>query len=139
MALANIIRIALVDGDPAVRHARQLMLRAEGFEVRAYATSVPLLADPLARASDCIVADVETVKVGGVVMVRKLRELGWTGAAILLTNTGSAALMALAVEHGFRMMSPAGLSDRLLLEGVRQAVGRQCSSPTTSVLRRSPK
>jgi FixJ family two-component response regulator len=115
-------RIALVDGVPVVRHARQLMLRAEGFDVRAYASAAPLLADPRARASACIVAEVQMPEIGGVALVRAMRDQGWDGAAILLADIVSATLSALAIQDGFTVMVPTGLADRLLLAGIQAAI-----------------
>jgi FixJ family two-component response regulator len=118
-------RIALVDGAPAVRHARQLMLRAEGYDVRAYASAAPLLADPLARGTACIIAEVEMPEIGGVALVHAMRGQGWRGAAILLADEISARLAALAVEEDFTVMVPTGLADRLLLAGIQAAIARQ--------------
>lgn len=117
-------RIALVDGVPAIRHARQLMLRAEGFDVRAYASATRLLADPLARTSACLVAEVEMPEIDGVALVRAMRGQGWRGAAILLGSVVSTTLAALAIEQDFAVMVPSGLADRLLLAGVRAAIAR---------------
>ncbi|WP_457354185.1 histidine kinase [Sphingomonas sp. UYP23] len=119
------IRIALIGGVPAERHARQLMLRGEGFDVRAYASAAPLLADPLALASVCIVAEVTMPGMGGVALVQAMREKGWHGAAILLAGVISSALAALAIEQHFTVMVPTGLADRLLLAGIRTAIAER--------------
>lgn len=116
------LHIALIDGVPAVRHARQLMLRAEGFDVRAYASAAPLLADPLALATACIVAEVTMPEIGGVALLKVMRGQGWHGAAILLAGALSSELAALAIEQDFTVMVPTGLADRLLLAGIRTAI-----------------
>lgn len=116
------MRIALIDGVPAIRHARQLMLRAEGFDVRTYASAAPLLADPLALTSVCIIAEVAMPEIGGVALVQAMRGQGWHGAAILLADLVSSALAALAIEQDFTVMVPTGLADRLLLAGIRTAI-----------------
>lgn len=116
------MRIALIDGVPAIRHARQLMLRAEGFDVRTYASAAPLLADPLALTSVCIIAEVAMPEIGGVALVQAMRGHGWHGAAILLADLVSSALAALAIEQDFTVMVPTGLADRLLLAGIRTAI-----------------
>lgn len=117
--------IALIDGAPAVRHARQLMLRAEGFDVRAYASAAPLLADPLALTNACIVAEVAMPEIGGIALVQTLRERGWRGAAILLAGVASSALSARAAEQHFSVLVPTGIADRLLLAGIRAAIARR--------------
>lgn len=115
-------RIALIDGPPAVRHARLLMLRAEGFDVRAYASAAPLLADPRALASACIVAEVANPETGGVALVHAMRQQGWHGAVILLTQALSPALGALALERDLTVLAPTGLADGLLLAAIRTAI-----------------
>lgn len=114
--------IALIDGAPAVRHARQLMLRAEGFDVRAYASAAPLLADPLALTNICIVAELVMSEIGGVSLVQRLRARGWRGAAILLADVATSALSVQAVEEDFTALVPTGIADRLLLAGIRTAI-----------------
>ncbi|WP_010219577.1 histidine kinase [Sphingomonas sp. PAMC 26621] len=116
------LRIALIAGAPAVRHARQLMLRGEGFDVRAYGSAAPLLADPLALASSCIVAEVAMPEIAGVALVQAMRGQGLQGAAILLAGVVSPALAALATEQDFTVMVPTELADGLLLAGIRTAI-----------------
>ena len=79
------IGICLVDGESSVRHARQLMLRSEGYAVRSYPTCAALLADPASRRCRCLVLDVETD--GGATLLRSMRATGWRGTALLLGGT----------------------------------------------------
>lgn len=76
--------ISLVDGEPEVRRARQLMLRSENYDVRSYATSAALLADPHSRESFCIVLDVHLNDGDGIDLLKSMRATGWRGKAILL-------------------------------------------------------
>lgn len=80
----NNIGISLVDGEPEVRRARQLMLRSENYDVRSYATSAALLADPHSRESFCIVLDVHLNDGDGIDLLKSMRATGWRGKAILL-------------------------------------------------------
>ncbi|MDX5986027.1 response regulator [Sphingomonas echinoides] len=116
------IQIALVDGYTAVRHARQLMLRAEGFDVRAYVSVASLLADPLARASACVIADVDMPELGGLEILQAMRLQGWTGVMILLVDTITDALLAEARLLGFAALVPRDLPDRSLIEAIRMAI-----------------
>jgi FixJ family two-component response regulator len=76
--------VSLVDGNAAVRHERQLMLRSENYNVRSYATCAALLADPSSRNYPCIVLDVEMEDVDGFALLAQMRSSGWKGKAILL-------------------------------------------------------
>lgn len=112
------ISIALVDGDAAMRHARQLLLRAEGSDVRAYPSCAAALGDPAAIASDYVVADVEMTVLGGVDFLRLMRAAGWQGKGILLADMVSPALRLLAIDEGFSVMSSAAFDGRRLSRAV---------------------
>ncbi len=115
--------IALVDGDTTIRHARQLMLHAEGIDVRAYPGCAAALADPAAIASDCVVADVDMGGIGGIDLLRLMRAKGWQGAGILLTDAIAPVLRMMAVDEGFVVMRPVALDERRLLAAVNLALG----------------
>jgi FixJ family two-component response regulator len=114
--------IALVDGEPTIRRARQLMFLAENFEVRAYATCQALLADPLALRSVCLVADVEMGDVTGLELLRAMRSAGWRGSAILLADKIPVELADAANDGHFQAMLPKALGNKPLLEAVRAAI-----------------
>lgn len=114
--------VALVDGDPVMRRARQLMLRGERYAVRAYASSDALLADPAARGAACIVADADMGAISGRHVLRALRSAGWRGSAILLAETISPALAEGALAQRFAVLSPTSLGDGPLLSAIRSAI-----------------
>jgi FixJ family two-component response regulator len=121
---ADPIWLALVDGAPALRHARQLMLRSKQLDVRAYATCAALLADPLALLSACVIADIEMSEMSGVQLLQAMRRAGWTGAAILLADAGSSDLVP-ANDHNITATLPKTLSDDTLLKAIRSAIARE--------------
>ncbi len=114
--------VALVDGEPTIRRARQLMLLAENFEVRAYATCQALLADPLALRSACVVADVDMGDVTGLELLHRMRKAGWQGYAILLADEIPAELADTANDGHVQTMLPKALGNRPLLYAVRAAI-----------------
>ncbi|MBA3896564.1 MAG: histidine kinase [Sphingomonadaceae bacterium] len=116
--------IALVDGDATIRHARQLLLRAQGSDVRAYPSCAAALADPMAIASDCVVADVDMGAIGGIDLLRLMRGKGWHGEGILLADVVPPALRMIGLNEGFVVMRPAALDDRRLLMAVDVALRR---------------
>ncbi len=119
--------IALVDGEAIARHARQLMLRAGGSEVRAYPSCAAALADPAALACACVIADLEMADVGGIELLRLMRAKGWRGAGILLADVVPAALHLLAIDEGFVAMRTAGLDDHRLTAAVAVALDRSAA------------
>ena len=78
------IGISLVGGDATIRHARQIMLRSESYDVRAYATCAALLADPRSRGCQCIIVHIDMTDGEGTAILREMRDTGWRGRAILL-------------------------------------------------------
>ena len=101
----DLIGVALVDGDPGIRHERQLMLRAERYDVKSYATCGSLLADPGSRAYPCIILDLEMDEVDGLDLLRKLRATGWRGKALLLDGLHpGGALEQKAEIHGDKVL-----------------------------------
>ncbi|BCA63980.1 hypothetical protein MC45_00120 [Sphingomonas sp. HMP9] len=118
------IGVSLVDGDPSVRRARQLMLRAERYEVRSYATCAALLADPRSRDYPCIILDLEMEEVDGMDLLRKMRASGWRGRALLLDglNPGN-PLLREAERHGDTVLSR-NVGGQTLLTAVAASVDR---------------
>ena len=101
------IGISLVDGDPVIRRARQIMLVSERYDVRSYATCAALLADPRSRDVSCIVVDVagDSEEGGGMAALHAMRASGWRGKAILLdSGPPLPALLHAAERHGDRIL-----------------------------------
>jgi len=101
------IGVSLVDGDPVIRRARQIMLVSERYDVRSYATCAALLADPRSRDVSCIVIDVvgDGEDGGGIDALQAMRASGWRGKAILLdSGPPLPALVHAAERHGDRIL-----------------------------------
>lgn len=94
-------RILLVEDDEAVRRALQLLLRAEGYDVRAYPSAVGLSRDPEALHADCLVADLVMPNKDGLELLTALRAVGWSGHAILISGYLDADREQKAREAGY--------------------------------------
>lgn len=126
------IGVSLVDGEPAVRRARQLLLRSEHYDVRSYATCEALLADPRARDYPCIVVDVHMIEGDGVDLLSSMRASGWHGSGILLDGIlPGSDLMRDAERHGDRVL-PRTITDGALVVAVGEAMDRGSSSESAS-------
>ncbi len=116
------VGVSLVDGDSDVRHARQIMLRSENYDVRAYATCAALLADPRSRDYGCIILDVASNDVAGVALLSQMRATGWRGKAILLDGDDPGGVLRDDVErHGDKVLKR-GIGDRTLLTAIEATV-----------------
>lgn len=113
------IRVSLVDGDPSVRRGRQLMLRSEHFDVRAYSTCNALLADAGSLQTICLVADLDMPGIDGPALVGQMRAAGWQGAAILLGDLDAPDLAVRISECGVALLLPKWVADRVLLDAIQ--------------------
>lgn len=118
------IGVSLVDGDPVVRHARQLMLRSEKYDVRSYATCAALLADPHSRDYPCIILDLEMEDIDGQDLLRQMRATGWRGTALLLLLNGlhsDSPMLQEAKRNGDRVLERT-VGDRALLIAIAGSI-----------------
>lgn len=116
------IGVSLVDGDPVVRHARQLMLRSEKYEVRSYATCAALLADPRSRDYPCIILDLEMEDVDGQDLLRQMRATGWRGKALLLDGLHPDSPMLQEAERHGDLVLERTVGDRALLTAIAGSI-----------------
>lgn len=118
------IGVSLVDGDSKIRHARQIMLRSENYDVRSYPTCAALLADPRSRDFPCIVVDVDMQEVDGLGLLREMRASGWRGRAIVLDGLDpDGALVREADRNGDRVVKR-DIGDRPLVAAIAASVDR---------------
>lgn len=118
------IGIALVDGDATIRRNRQLMLRAENFEVRSYATCAAMIADPHARASACVVVDDDMPEISGAELLREMRVVGWQGSGILLRSLCNDDARATSADVSSDAVLSKTVADRPLLDAIRLMIKR---------------
>jgi FixJ family two-component response regulator len=110
--------VALVDGNAAVRHARQLMLRSEQYDVKSYATCAALLADPDSRNYACIILDVEMEGIDGLDLLTRMRASGWHGRAILLDGLAPESAVTREVLQNGDRIEERSIGDSSLLSAV---------------------
>ena len=116
-------RLLLVEDDAGVRRSLQLLFRARGFDVRAYAAGAALLADPTARDACCFIADYRLDETDGIDVLCRLRESGWSGPAVLITAFPSADLTERALAHGFSQVLEKPFREHVLGEAVARLTG----------------
>lgn len=103
-------RVLLVEDDAAVRRSLQLLLVAQGYDVRAYPSAAGLARDPEALRADCLVADLMIPDGNAVTLLSDLRGSGWHGQAILISGhlTNEWAERALANGYAAAFSKPIG-------------------------------
>ncbi|WP_158638011.1 response regulator [Sphingomonas ginsenosidivorax] len=118
------IGVSLVDGDSDIRHARQIMLRSERYDVRAYATCAALLADPRSRDYGCIIVDTDMPQVDGLALLRAMRASGWRGKGILLDGLNNDGSLAREAARNGDTVFDRNIGDRPLVAAIAASVDR---------------
>lgn len=119
--------VVVSDDDPAVRRALHLLLKAQGYAVSGYTTGCALLADPHTIAANCVILDYRMPDIDGFDILRKLRERGWNGSAIMISGFHDHVLARRARAAGFDHVIPKPIIGRAILDAVRQHAARQSS------------
>lgn len=119
---STVARILLSEDDSSVRRSLQLLLRSRGFDVRAYTSGTALLLDPQAQSGDCLVVDYCMPDIDGIAMLKRLRSMGWSGPAILITAHYAESLAENAREAGFAAVLEKPLGDNVLLRTIGEAL-----------------
>jgi FixJ family two-component response regulator len=124
--------ITLVDDDPGVRRSVQLLLQARGYDIRSYASSKALLADPLAMGAACLVTDYLMPEVDGIGVLHALRNNGWKGPAILVSAYHSPRLVEQAMREGFASVIEKPLREHSLVDMISRLIGETRTSVARS-------
>jgi FixJ family two-component response regulator len=122
-------KILLVEDEPGVRRSLQLLLHAQGYDIRSYASSAALIADPLVDEAVCLVADYRMPEMDGLAVLRSLRARGWQRPAILVTAYSSPDLVERAMEQGFSVVIEKPLREHALADAVARLTAPPRASP----------
>ncbi len=93
--------LLLVEDDDGIRRSLQLLLQGQGFNVRAFASAAPALADAAASEARYLVVDYLLADSDGIAFLRQLRARGWQGVAVLITAYASPEVRDGARDVGF--------------------------------------
>jgi two-component system, OmpR family, KDP operon response regulator KdpE len=100
MSAAAPLRVIVVDDEPAIRRFLRTSLRAEGYEVIEEETGEAALAEIRRRAPDIIMLDLGLPGIGGLEIIRLVRETGSTVPIIVLTSRTDEAGKVEALDLG---------------------------------------
>jgi FixJ family two-component response regulator len=92
--------VAVVDDDEALCLSLVDLMHSVGYRAEPYTSAEMCLASPSLFSINCIVADVHMPGMGGLNLVRRLREIGITTPVILITALPDNQLDAKAVSVG---------------------------------------
>lgn len=104
-------RIVLVEDDAAVRASVSFKLGLDGFDVSTYANAEALLAD--LRACRCYVLDQRLPGMTGLALVERLRAVGESSPAVLITTNPTAKIRNQAAACGIEIVEKPLIDDAL--------------------------
>lgn len=108
--------VALVDDDPAVRHALSFAFETTGIAVATFADAESALAAPGREAWRCLVLDQKLPRMSGLDLLEKLRAAGVVVPSILITTHPSRETRARASAAGVAIIEKPLLDNQLLRE-----------------------
>lgn len=115
-------KILLAEDDPGIRRMLQIQLLGCGYDVRSYASSIALLTDMSARDAVCLITDYRMPELDGLALLRALREVGWTGRAVLITAYHTPELVQQAMAEGFDIVFDKPLQQQAVMDAVARLV-----------------
>lgn len=110
--------VLLVEDDDAVRRSIQLLLKSQGFEVRAYPSPVGLATDDEALRCRCMIADLVMPQIDAIQLLAQLQAAGWAGKSILISGFLDPGWEAKALTAGYDRVLHKPISDSVLVRTV---------------------
>ena len=105
--------LALVDDDPAVRHALTFAFDTAGLRVAAFADAEAALAAPGRREWGCLIIDQKLPGMSGLDLLAVLRREGFSAPSILITSNPTPELLRRARTAGVEIVEKPLLDDEL--------------------------
>ena len=119
--------VYVVDDEPGMRKALTRLLRAEGFDVRAFPSARTFLAAYCMEETACIVLDVSMPELDGMELQRRLTHAGVLAPIVFLTGHGDIPTSVRAIKAGAVDFLTKPVNDTALLRAVRAALKRAVS------------
>jgi two-component system response regulator FixJ len=115
--------VHIVDDDTNVREAIGLLLSAEGFHTRTYASATAFLTTIQWNAKGCVIIDVDMPEINGIELLTHIVERRLTLPFIVITGKGSVSLAVLAMKKGAVDLLEKPFSAQSLVSSVAKALG----------------
>ena len=114
--------VYVVDDEAGMRKALTRLLRAEGFDVRAFPSARTFLAAYRVEETACIVLDVSMPELDGIELQRRLTHAGVLAPIVFLTGHGDIPTSVRAIKAGAVDFLTKPVNDTALLHAVRTAL-----------------
>ena len=114
--------VFVVDDEAAVRDSLKWLLEASGHRVTTYGSAVEFLEDYKKDRPGCLLADVCMPGIGGIELLRELRDRKSVLPVVILTGYSEAQIAGAALEAGAMKFLEKPFNDRELLAIVENAM-----------------
>ena len=114
--------VFVVDDDPSVRTALELLIGSAGLESVTFATALDFLASPSVSVPSCLVLDVSLPGIDGLELQTRLGIQRSKVPIIFITGHGDVPMTVRAMKAGALEFLTKPFDDEVLLETVRAAL-----------------
>lgn len=120
--MSEVAMVYVVDDDNSVRAALEDLLASVGLQVRAFASTAELLAQPLADTPACLVLDVRMPGQSGMEFHRQMQTLGLYLPVVFITGHGDIPMGVKAIKNGAIDFLAKPFRDQDLLDAIHQGI-----------------
>ena len=121
----NDVILSVVDDDDSVRTALERLLKALGFNVKAFKSAEDFLDSGLAQCPDLLILDVRMTGMSGLELQRTLIERGSDIPVIFVTAYDDLGARRVAVEAGAVAYLKKPVDENILIDAIQRGLGRQ--------------
>ena len=114
--------ISIIDDDTAAGSALAGLMRAKGFDARAYESAEDFLEAGADKSSHCIITDFQMPGLSGIELMQRLKEANCKVPVIVITARVEQRLHNLALESGAFCLLRKPFRPHALIECVNQAL-----------------
>ena len=126
--------VLIVDDDPGIRQALELLMASGGFDARSYASGRAFLAAEKPCGAACVLLDLSMPDLNGLEVQRQLQEEDPSLPVIFLTGHGDVTAAVRALKHGaMDFFQKPDFDHQQLLDTVREALARHRATLSSGV------
>ena len=120
--MAEIVKIAIVDDDWAMREAIKTLVETVGLSAEGFSSAAEFLSSPHAQDAQCLILDVRMPGVSGFELQRRLAKDNCRIPIIFMTAYDSEAERARAIEAGAVAFLPKPFREQALFNAIQLAL-----------------
>jgi two-component system response regulator FixJ len=117
--------VHVIDDDEAIRQSLEFLLKASKIEVKTHPSAEAFLAALPDLTASCVITDVRMPGIGGIELLRHLKERNIAVPVIVVTGHGDVPLAVEAMKVGAADFLEKPFDDEVLLASVRSALKEQ--------------